>query len=504
MLKERIYKAIGAEIRNKVLRDGSVAIEGLGLFVLDRMAARETVGDDGVVTIMPPVNSLGFEHRPEISEMVFFDSQADRIAAHAQASVPYTKEVIRELYAKIHEVASGEYLHAEGLGYFLNKTGTIGFLADDALAREVNFEFAGQLAVRLNAGKPTYFIPKALSLEDRLLGLENVSDRKHTAEKPQAPAGASAAQSSGIPEQMPADTAKAEKTEAAAQKAKTAEPAAAKKYQPKGESPLRIPEGIKSKPDKAVVIDDFPLNDETGKRKPRRQLTLFNKIAATIAVFILVVIGLYMLNILDVIQLGDSSRTVRTQPLTESISPVPRTSSDNALDIMMQRSRQALLRDMQQSDAGRETETQPAEDDEITGIDDESPGAAPQQIIAMPEHEIGQSPQPATTADSVQQPAAEVEAPQPEYGLRGEMEPFEQRPFGIVLHSLSTEALARQEMQVFETAGYRVTVYPATRPDGGTTWRVSVGQFETVDDAIAAALTLDEPWRSNNFISRLP
>lgn len=511
MLKERIYKSLSLEVRDKILRDGSVFLKGLGLFDLDRKAAQEIAGEDGEISILPPANLLRFEYNPEIDEVIFFDSQADRIAANAQASVPFTKEVIKELYAKVGALHQGEYLRVEGFGFFLNKTGSIGFIPDDILAREVNFEFAGQLAIRLNAGKPTYFIPKAPSLEDLLSGLSDVSER----EAPQ-PKKADKAQSEAPEKQQKPDKSdqKVSAEQPSGEVNTAAEKVTGKQDTTDGSTipPSEEPNKPKFKKSaKPIVIHDIPLFDDEAKERARPKstpkLTLFNKIAAAASVLILAVIGVYLLNIYGVIQLTEGSRTVKTHPLTETVTPFPRTSGNQGLEIELERSRQDLLRnpsaageDQNVNDAGNEEETagvtalpdntlqQPLPDsDAVTGSDSQTEqGSGQVQIIPGTQGEIG----PAVSG--------------PQFGLTGEMQHFDTRPFGIVLHSLSSEALARQEMEVFTNAGFRATVYAAARPDGSTTWRVSVGQFETVDDAIAAALTLDEPWRSNNFISRLP
>lgn len=104
-----------------------------------------------------------------------------------------------------------------------------------------------------------------------------------------------------------------------------------------------------------------------------------------------------------------------------------------------------------------------------------------------PEHEI--------------QPAGEEE-PLP-FGL---MEPEEEVLYGaytIVLHSIASENRARIEKENLEEEGYKATFWQTRLPNGNTTWRVGVGQFETVSNAERAVSELPEPYRRNNFIVRI-
>lgn len=89
-----------------------------------------------------------------------------------------------------------------------------------------------------------------------------------------------------------------------------------------------------------------------------------------------------------------------------------------------------------------------------------------------------------------------------DYGLMGEMQRVRGESFGLVVHSLKSRDRAIEQDASLYLQGYRTITYPVETSDGRQSWRVSVGQFETVEDAQAAASQLPEPYRSNYFISK--
>lgn len=99
------------------------------------------------------------------------------------------------------------------------------------------------------------------------------------------------------------------------------------------------------------------------------------------------------------------------------------------------------------------------------------------------------------------EPAEEIQD-QPVYGLMGDLVEQANNGYSIVLHSLQSEEGAREQAALLAADGYRVLVSPRT-VSGNTVWRVSVGQFETLQDAQQAATELPSPYNSNNFIQRI-
>ncbi|TVR14716.1 MAG: hypothetical protein EA391_12340 [Balneolaceae bacterium] len=103
-------------------------------------------------------------------------------------------------------------------------------------------------------------------------------------------------------------------------------------------------------------------------------------------------------------------------------------------------------------------------------------------------------------------PAAVAEtqnSPNSPYGLTGSQSELLFGAYTIVLHSTPLGNRAQEEQSNLREQGFISTLWQATLDDGSETWRVGVGQFETVDDALAAIPDLPEPYRSNNFIIRI-
>lgn len=88
------------------------------------------------------------------------------------------------------------------------------------------------------------------------------------------------------------------------------------------------------------------------------------------------------------------------------------------------------------------------------------------------------------------------------YGLRGGATPEVSDGYTIVVHSLRDEAKVRRVNNELQQQGYRTIVYSANVMDT-TFWRLGLGQFKTVDDALEAASTLPEVYRDNHFIKRI-
>lgn len=88
------------------------------------------------------------------------------------------------------------------------------------------------------------------------------------------------------------------------------------------------------------------------------------------------------------------------------------------------------------------------------------------------------------------------------YGLRGGATPEVSDGYTIVVHSLRDEAKVRRVNNELQQQGYRTIVYSANVMDT-TFWRLGLGQFKTVDDALEAAATLPGRYRDNHFIKRI-
>jgi hypothetical protein len=113
----------------------------------------------------------------------------------------------------------------------------------------------------------------------------------------------------------------------------------------------------------------------------------------------------------------------------------------------------------------------------------------------------------ATAEEPTSEPvAAEPTSPiaTPGFGLRGAVNPLEGRVYSIVVHSLPTEAQSQAECAKIVALGLRCSVVPAER-NGATTFRVGIGQFESVESANRSVGELPERYQTpgNFFITRI-
>ncbi len=99
-------------------------------------------------------------------------------------------------------------------------------------------------------------------------------------------------------------------------------------------------------------------------------------------------------------------------------------------------------------------------------------------------------------------PATVQISDQPLYGLMGTVLDDANDGYSIVIHSFNTEETARTTAAALAQDGYRALVNSRTVA-GSSMWRVSVGQFETLSDAQAAAQQLPTPYNTQNFIHRI-
>lgn len=100
------------------------------------------------------------------------------------------------------------------------------------------------------------------------------------------------------------------------------------------------------------------------------------------------------------------------------------------------------------------------------------------------------------------QARTETVGEQSPYGLKGSVDQSISKGYTIVVHSLKSMKKAENRKKNLEQAGFRALINQAEV--GGTTYfRVGIGQFQTVDDALQKLSEIPEPYRSNNFIKRI-
>jgi len=89
------------------------------------------------------------------------------------------------------------------------------------------------------------------------------------------------------------------------------------------------------------------------------------------------------------------------------------------------------------------------------------------------------------------------------YGLRGPEDDLLHGAYTIVLHSIDDRERALLEKSVLESENFKATLWQANVGGGRINWRIGVGQFQTVSNALSAIPDLPEPYREDHFIIKI-
>ena len=98
---------------------------------------------------------------------------------------------------------------------------------------------------------------------------------------------------------------------------------------------------------------------------------------------------------------------------------------------------------------------------------------------------------------------AEIPADQPRYGLVGEVDTRANDGYTLVLFSLSNRQSAMEKYELYRSAGYRSLLSPVNSSRFGLMWRVSIGQFSTVEQALEVAKELPKEIIEDYFITKI-
>ena len=99
--------------------------------------------------------------------------------------------------------------------------------------------------------------------------------------------------------------------------------------------------------------------------------------------------------------------------------------------------------------------------------------------------------------------ATEIPAGQPLYGLLGEVDRRANDGYTLVLFSLSNRQSAMEKYEKYRIAGYRSLLSPVNSDRYGLMWRVSIGQFATVEQALDVAKELPKELIEDYFITKI-
>jgi cell division septation protein DedD len=205
-------------------------------------------------------------------------------------------------------------------------------------------------------------------------------------------------------------------------------------------------------------------------QQKKRSGSLFWVFAAIVAVAALVLAYLYFIG-------SSATSTQEPSPAITQVEPDPNNQMETEMD------------EGEELSSAAETDSGQSEDDSDAEIEIESSVEPPEEIIP---------------SDPVE-PAQETEVSNEEqslYGLQGSVMEEANNGYSIVLHSFPEEANARTAAEELTRQGYRTIVNSRTVANR-TMWRVSVGQFETLQDAQTATQNLPAPYNTQNFIQRI-
>ncbi len=107
--------------------------------------------------------------------------------------------------------------------------------------------------------------------------------------------------------------------------------------------------------------------------------------------------------------------------------------------------------------------------------------------------------------DETEPEETEEEPEQPEtdeWGYRGDYVEIDDY-YTIVVHSIRSRSSAEAEYEKIADQEFRATLNSYTPEDQEERWRVGIGQFANVDEAVEAAEELPEPWKDYHFIIRI-
>jgi hypothetical protein len=105
--------------------------------------------------------------------------------------------------------------------------------------------------------------------------------------------------------------------------------------------------------------------------------------------------------------------------------------------------------------------------------------------------------------DSIEVPPIVSSTNQSSYGLMGPEDHLLEGAYTIVLHSITDNERANQEVETLKREGFKATLWDVVLEDNRTRWRIGVGQFRTVSSALQAVQKLPDTYKEKNFIIRI-
>ncbi|MEX1136723.1 MAG: SPOR domain-containing protein [Balneolales bacterium] len=398
---------------------------------------------------------------------VSYDEFVTALAREMKGDSVIIDSQLQEFMESLQSVLKEEgKVSIEGVGEFILTKGHLSFEPEETLALEVNFKYAGMEAIEI---MPAYAkkLKKdepddALDQEkDQLLtplqtsGKED-SSAKENSDKSVGPKSSEKEESKSVPnpsEEIDDDdpfNLSGPETKAISKSESDPE----RKKEPEAK-----PKRVKKTAERSAENKRKEKEQEGTEGQPRSNAAFFT--VAAIAAVLLVALYIYQADDLpfDLPGIADTGVITRQEP--EDSNPPA-----------------ASNHELRQGDL-------PKVDDEETGPDNTETTDSSATTSAI------------TTSTTT----VSAEAEDTVFGIYGDLAEVN-RPFTIVVHSLPYRQ-ASSERDKLKQSGYRATLSSVTKDNGYETWRVGIGQFETIEDATEAIQRLGEPYKSNNFVARI-
>jgi len=454
-------------LREELTKKNNLFIQGLGQFEVIHREQYYKKLDDGKVLLMPPADLIQFRSNIPLQLHIHKEELTKLLISKTGMEKTKVEDLHKQLIERIlYAVNNRKAMEIKGFGlFYFDEHDQLNFDPSDELSTEINFKYAGMKPVEIQSGPGS--AAKSDTIDDDVVfefpsqtgvepkdELEDFFTDKNTFTK-------------SIEFEL--DNGYTEDTENGKdyfnfQSVKDHEHSTARR------SIMEEDNGAKARFYRKYAH----------KRKSNEQ-ALWILIAILFVAVFAAIIYIWLLTS-SITNQQPTVITPQAQPGTQELTQVP----DGLIQPGMEPD-QGVPESTVQTQPQAQTQTQPT----------------PQQPVPQPQSETAAEVQ-TQIPQIIQQPAAPtIPEDQPLYGLTGAFNPQLRNSYSIVLHSFPDESISRNIANRLGLEGYRIQINPRT-VSNTTMWRVSVGQFETLNDAQAAANMLPAPYNTQNFVQRIP
>lgn len=154
--RDQFRKAFIEEIRNELLKDNHVVIDGLGLFSKKHNPAEEENQPDGTILLHPPKDTLEFDPKYKVKATERF-TLINKLSDSLNIHVDILKGHLNDILSDVNALMPGEEVRFDGWGIFRKDKKTLFYIPDPVFQLEINYEFAGQQPIVLLEGSGIFF-----------------------------------------------------------------------------------------------------------------------------------------------------------------------------------------------------------------------------------------------------------------------------------------------------------------------------------------------------------